>query len=889
MGVRRAGCLVVIAVVLSAACGFRAFAEESGVLSIRPVSRLIQADPGSVVTIVAAIENHSAEVVDVDVSPELPRSWSAFFGDERVRLAPGETDILPISAVIPKNAQSGSYEIPVHARYACPRTGHHQSSTVVFTVAVSEVRSIRVALVNAPDYVVDTTYTVSFLLSNQGNVVEDLRLSVRDIQGVYMKLNPDRICLEPGASVPIDVHVTLNAAPGRVLDHTVFIKAESGDLMSNSASTSARVKVLPQKLSDSDAYHQFPLKIQLSAGALGISDRAHLKVAGAGPLFYEGKDRLRFDLSDTGGIVEYRAPGVRLLLGDGKFSLSPLTEWQAKAQGIGAEIGRGGSGLVLYTHDGAGSPRLGLRAYTASSSGSSLSFQLLTQVEPAMNILTVKGGHKTPGVEIDLEYGMLANGSGSGAQALRASGRAKLGPVEAILAVQNTDRSYTIIDNPGLDISLKLKSVSTGPVSAGLLLQKHDGGELHSRKVQADTRWKLDSTELGLKYSGTAKWDGGSDASGRSREASVFLNVFDSSNSFFKQEISVQNKSSMLGDHESWTLVYALKRQLTESRWKLTSYLSAGMPLGQGASARLGLGAEASYQVAPGLEMRGSFRAGNMGQSGLTMSAGATYKPSDWAAISVDGSCKIVGGGVRDLGVKVCQTAFFDVPLARRSDVGEIAGEVAGVDGQGVQGIIVNVGGLSTVTDSSGTFRFPAVVQGEQYVSVSVRELGPGYLVMPSSAVGVKVEPNAASTVQFTVARSGRIEGIVRFSSGEGSCAEPDEMIWRITEGISAQRAPNLLSGLLVEISGARRYVVPLDSEGRFAIDHLPPGDYRISVDRRAIPSLYEAAPSAMNISLGEGESASVEFLIYQVVREYDFIEGGEIGNELVTEGQLGE
>ncbi len=47
------------------------------------------------------------------------------------------------------------------------------------------------------------------------------------------------------------------------------------------------------------------------------------------------------------------------------------------------------------------------------------------------------------------------------------------------------------------------------------------------------------------------------------------------------------------------------------------------------------------------------------------------------------------------MGVKVCQTAFFDVPLARRSDVGgEIAGKVAGVDGQGVQGIIVNVGGL---------------------------------------------------------------------------------------------------------------------------------------------------------------------------------------------------
>jgi len=96
------------------------------------------------------------------------------------------------------------------------------------------------------------------------------------------------------------------------------------------------------------------------------------------------------------------------------------------------------------------------------------------------------------------------------------------------------------------------------------------------------------------------------------------------------------------------------------------------MPLGQGASARLGLGAEASYQVAPGLEMRGSFRAGNMGQSGLTMSAGATYKPSDWAAISVDGSCKIVGGGVRDLGVKVVPDSVLRCspgpPLRRGGD-----------------------------------------------------------------------------------------------------------------------------------------------------------------------------------------------------------------------------
>ena len=91
IGVRRASLLLMIAVALSAVCAFWAFAEESDALSIHPVNRLIQADPGSVVTIVVAIENHSAEAVDVDLSSELPQSWFAFFGDETVRLAPGES------------------------------------------------------------------------------------------------------------------------------------------------------------------------------------------------------------------------------------------------------------------------------------------------------------------------------------------------------------------------------------------------------------------------------------------------------------------------------------------------------------------------------------------------------------------------------------------------------------------------------------------------------------------------------------------------------------------------------------------------------------------------------------------------------------------------------
>ncbi|MBP7165600.1 MAG: hypothetical protein KBB15_08085, partial [Firmicutes bacterium] len=154
----------------------------------------------------------------------------------------------------------------------------------------------------------------------------------------------------------------------------------------------------------------------------------------------------------------------------------------------------------------------------------------------------------------------------------------------------------------------------------------------------------------------------------------------------------------------------------------------------------------------------------------------------------------------------------------------------------------------------------------------------------PSSVISVEVEPKKTSTVSFTVAKSGRITGAVRFGTGgESHNAECAEVLGRIAEEISLRRAPKLLSGLLVELSGPRRLVAQLDSNGQFSFDHLPPGEYRLVIDRSSMPDLYELIPSAIKVNLVEGQLASAEFVVEQVVREYDFTEGGEIADEPVV------
>jgi len=126
--------------------------------------------------------------------------------------------------------------------------------------------------------------------------------------------------------------------------------------------------------------------------------------------------------------------------------------------------------------------------------------------------------------------------------------------------------------------------------------------------------------------------------------------------------------------------------------------------------------------------------------------------------------------------------------------------------------------------------------------------------VIPSSVASVQVEPNKTSTVSFTVAKSGRITGVVRFAAGgEALHEEGGEVLGRIAEEISLRRAPKLLSGLLVELSGPRRLVAGLDSNGQFSFDHLPPGEYRLVIDRSSMPGLYDLIPSAIKRTWARG------------------------------------
>ena len=874
----------------------RASASEACVVTARPVDPIAQADPGSVFTVVLAMENRGAETVEVGVNPELPESWSLLVADEAVRLAPGECDALPISISVPRDALSGTYEVPVvvsHTRFP----GSVQSATAVFTVRINEVRKVKVSLVKAPEYVTDTAYTVSFLLTNQGNVIETLELVAREIQGAVVKPSPARVSVKPGAGAITDVHVKLQSVPGKVLDHTISITAESRDSQLARASASARVKVLPHKLSDSDAYHHLPVRIELSAATRAAASGAGLKITGEGPLAYGGKDRLRLSIADSSGAVEYRAHGMRLLWGDAKFSLSPLTEWGVEGQGVGVEVNREKTGFEVYAHDRAGSSRMGFKATATPTADSQASVQLLTQDEPSMNVITVRGWRKLAGTgEVECEYGLLSNGTDETAQALRAAVKTRLGPVEASAVLQTADPGYSAVSNPGRDLSLKLRSVSTRPVATSLLLQEHEDQAARSRKLEATAVWTQDASQLGLKYSdATSRRIDSSDCS-RVQEATASLNVSGTGGSSLKQELTVQRKSAdadagagagddaTIDEAANWKATYTIKHAMGRSGWKLESYLTAGLPLSGSSDVRLSAGLCGSYKPEPRWELKGGIRSDDIARGAVIVSGGATFRVTDSVAFAADASCKVAGGQAGDFAMKLTQTVFFDLPLARRADVGEIAGRVQGPGGQGIAGVMVSVDGLSAITDSSGAFRFPSVVQGKRYVSVAVSRLGPEYSVVPSSVISVEVEPKKTSTVSFTVAKSGRITGAVRFGTGgESHNAECAEVLGRIAEEISLRRAPKLLSGLLVELSGPRRLVAQLDSNGQFSFDHLPPGEYRLVIDRSSMPDLYELIPSAIKVNLVEGQVASAEFVVEQVVREYDFTEGGEIADEPVV------
>ena len=144
-----------------------------------------------------------------------PAGWIATFSESSFTLAPSQSKVVYLNVEIPANVYGGDNLIQV--KVSSDQSG--QTTDMEFVVYVPEIADIDVELkTTAGDVTAGTTGKFIVRLSNNGNTIESLSLSIEGKRSSWFSLPSDTIDLEPGGyqEIIIEVNPPITQAAGEM-------------------------------------------------------------------------------------------------------------------------------------------------------------------------------------------------------------------------------------------------------------------------------------------------------------------------------------------------------------------------------------------------------------------------------------------------------------------------------------------------------------------------------------------------------------------------------------------------------------------------------------------------------------------------------------------------
>ena len=323
-------------------CFLPSMAFQSRTIDVIPTSGpRVDAQAGKLLTLSFRVTNNSSAKKRFESLINAPAGWRRLTRDFPFELEAGASDIRLLTISIPSEAPVAEYTLRFSIRDASNPSDVSEASV---NVLIAAVRDQALKLVESPRMAIaGETYSVTFLLTNKGNITVPMRLSAQSSNRFAAKVDSSVVHLSPGESRSIAVKVQTDAKiPSKVQD-ILDVAAEIDS--ANTAHANSFVEVVPRITGDEDQFITFPLQATARFAGQQSKNGAQVEIGGAGSLS-EGRDGILDVMIRTPDIqsksvlgqrdeyrVGYTTKRYDVIVGDRNFSLSPLTEFNRYAFG----------------------------------------------------------------------------------------------------------------------------------------------------------------------------------------------------------------------------------------------------------------------------------------------------------------------------------------------------------------------------------------------------------------------------------------------------------------------------------------------------------------------------------------------------------------------------
>lgn len=878
-------------------------------VQVRPGGQtLFETSPGAVVTTTFSVANTADEPLEFLSEAVLPEGWKLVTPSFPFSVDRGGAEVRLVGVFVPRSARVGRYEIA----YRVASTRHPAvGDAAVGYVTVLSVSNLQVQVIDAPDSVIaGDAYEARFSAVNAGNTENRLAVAVESGRNLPVEFAPREMTLAPGASGEVRVTVGTDEKSREGFKHILDVTLHSIGDEETTARASCAVDVIPRMTGAADRFHRIPARIALRY--LGVKEEIggsgfQGEFSGGGALSDDGDDEIAFVFQGPDTLEEnslfgerpryfagYRSRTADLMLGDGYYALSRLTEQGLEGRGASSRITLGDFDLRGYYMNT-------LRQDPAETQGAlGMEYRFGERYRIGVNLLdrrTDDAGARLAGIQ-----GLLAPMDAVNLEFEAAYGREENArdPAFWLSLYGSLDRAH-----------YRIEYIRAAPDFPGNYRDReYASGNFFFRLTD---RFSLNAAVRQEKEN--LRLDVGDETAGLTRFGSLGLGYQWRTGTSLALESLFSTREDRLSvpgyDTREQTLRACLGQRFRKAFFNLSAEWGDSRDRLEARNTRVGV-YEASGYVMPtpnqtyGAYVRYSNRddpenpGGDFLNAGLTgslrLGTGTdidarleTYRPLDLGY----GERYTADAGIRhafssgwtvsargrhtfhdrrnESAVVVELSIPFGLPTARKKGIGTLKGLVRHQEtGAPLANAVLRLNGAAAVTDGGGEFRFPALKPGTVHLDVDAGSIGLDRVPMEKTPMAVTIEGGEEAFVEIGVARSAALYGritIYEFAETEGPgqgfrIAGEKTAVPETSGGDEVAASRGLANALVVLTRETETLRVLTDGRGRFSLEGLRPGAWTLAVHAENLPPHHYVEKERFEILLTGGEKREVSIRV---------------------------
>ncbi len=192
-------------------------------------------------------------------------------------------------------------------------------------------------------------------------------------------------------------------------------------------------------------------------------------------------------------------------------------------------------------------------------------------------------------------------------------------------------------------------------------------------------------------------------------------------------------------------------------------------------------------------------------------------------------------------------TLNLGIPYKKNDNLGSIRGVLKKSDGTPLIGVIINLNGMQTISDSEGVYSFNNLREGSYYIIPDEFSIPLGFVAKRPTPVKLELGQNENKIEDFIFVEGGSIQGRISLLSGQNKVL---------------QYEADLDRPVYIKISnGDNKMVQACKINEEFNFSDIPPGKWGVEVLKFSIDKNLQFSQLEKSILVREGERVKIEFV----------------------------